>query len=163
MRDDHLDLFITRLDEIGVELDVVKGRREAVSRISELVGDTQTCYWKHPIFKKMKFEGVAAENAELSLVVADFAIAESGTVGLVHGPGKAAADGLLPPRQIVVVEEKNIKNTLRDALMEIYSGNGPREVPANIVLVTGPSKTADIGLTTIIGVHSPKELHVVIM
>ncbi len=161
-RTERVDLFQTRLGEIGVDFDMVKGKKRAVAKVIELAGESQVCYWQHPVFKKIDLERVAAEDADLSLVVAEFAVAESGTVGLVHGPDRPTAEGLLPPRQIVLVDAKNIKDTLHEALKEIYSEKSPTEVPTNIALVTGPSKTADIGLKTIIGVHSPKELHVVI-
>ncbi len=159
---ERVGLFQTRLGEIGVDSDLEQGSKKAVAKVIELAGESPVCHWQHPLFRKIDIEVVAAKHADLSLVVADFAVAESGTIGLVHGPGRPTAEGLLPPRQIILVEAKKIKNALHEVFIEIYSGKNPTDVPTNIALVTGPSKTADIGLTTIVGVHSPKELHVVI-
>ncbi|NWF62764.1 MAG: LUD domain-containing protein [Chloroflexi bacterium] len=59
---------------------------------------------------------------------------------------------LLPEIHLAVLESKNILPSLPDAI-EMTRGK-------NAVLITGPSRTADIEMTLTIGVHGPKEIHV---
>jgi L-lactate dehydrogenase complex protein LldG len=62
---------------------------------------------------------------------------------------------LLPEIHIVILWEKDIFENLNQALQQVDI----KQAPAAI-LVTGPSRTADIEMTLTIGVHGPGELHV---
>jgi L-lactate dehydrogenase complex protein LldG len=74
---------------------------------------------------------------------------------LVSGAGQTLTASLLPEVHIVVMGMSQILPTLADAL----------ELPqvraaSAVVIITGPSRTADIEMTLTIGVHGPGELHV---
>jgi L-lactate dehydrogenase complex protein LldG len=58
------------------------------------------------------------------------------------------------------VEEDSIRDTLADLMM---AQGWAMRMPTNIVVVSGPSKTADIEQTLAFGVHGPKELIVLII
>jgi L-lactate dehydrogenase complex protein LldG len=95
----------------------------------------------------------------IGLTGADGAIAESGTIALVSGPGRGRLASLLPPVHIAVVRHDRFYATLPDFLAA--HPDAP-ERGSNLVLVTGPSRTADIEMTLTRGVHGPGEVHVVI-
>lgn len=157
-----IDLFRERLAELGVKSYVEAGLERALERVMSLTEGKTVSRWKcHPL-DELDLQDEAAESAELSLVVAGFAVADTGTIGLVHGAAQATDSGLLPTEQLILINARDIRETLAEALSTIYSGKGPQDVPSNIALVTGPSRTVDIGLTPITGVHSPKDLKVVI-
>jgi L-lactate dehydrogenase complex protein LldG len=67
---------------------------------------------------------------------------------------------IVPSIHIAVLKADTIHSTLLDAIRE---ENWPERMPTNIVLVSGPSKTADIEMTLAFGVHGPKELIVLIV
>jgi L-lactate utilization protein LutC len=103
----------------------------------------------------------ALATAHVGITPALAAIAESGTV--VVGPGDAA-EGLLavlPPHHIVILPEHLIEPDLPGALTRI----APEVARAGtrLVFITGPSRTADIELTTVLGVHGPLRLDVVVV
>lgn len=106
----------------------------------------------------------AAAGAQLGIVVAGFAIAASGTVGLPSGPGRGRSVSLLPESLLVLVPGDVIVPTLADVL-PAWGGPGtdPLALPQNIAMVTGPSKSADIGFELIHGVHGPKEVHALVV
>ncbi|MFN2121851.1 MAG: LUD domain-containing protein [Anaerolineales bacterium] len=86
------------------------------------------------------------------------AIAETGTLVLTNGPGRPLTASLLPEVHIAVVRVRQIVRTLEEAL----------RLPdvtqcSSTVLISGPSRTADIEMTLTIGVHGPKELHVYVV
>jgi L-lactate dehydrogenase complex protein LldG len=86
------------------------------------------------------------------------AIAETGTLLLTSGAGKPLSTSLLPEIHIVILRGSLIVGSLEEALqMEEVRDSGAT------VLITGPSRTADIEMTLTIGVHGPRELLVYIV
>ncbi|HKC24706.1 MAG TPA: lactate utilization protein, partial [Thermoanaerobaculia bacterium] len=67
---------------------------------------------------------------------------------------------LVPPIHIVLLDACRIWNTFSEALDELGWAKG---MPPNALLVSGPSKTADIEQTLAYGVHGPKRLVVVVI
>ena len=124
----------------------------------------------------------AAAAADLGVAVADLAIAASGTAVLLSGPGRGRSVTLLPEQIWLLVPASALRPTLSAALAELaqrqrHAGsgaggeagtglppgggrpqNGPAQsgFPQNIVLVTGPSKSADIEMELVHGVHGPR-------
>ena len=86
------------------------------------------------------------------------AIAETGTLMLTSGPGKPLSTSLLPEIHIVILKGSQIVASVEEALQM----NEVRDAGVT-VLITGPSRTADIEMTLTIGVHGPKELRVYIL
>jgi L-lactate dehydrogenase complex protein LldG len=87
-------------------------------------------------------------------------IAETGAIILWPNKKEPRLMSLVPPIHIAVLEAEKIHNTFCEA---IQIENWPDKMPTNVVLVSGPSKTADIELTLAFGVHGPKELIVLIV
>ena len=96
-------------------------------------------------------------EADAGLTSAVFALAETGSVVLVPGPTQSRLTSLLPPVHIVLLPESRILPSIFD-----WVGNRPETFPSNLVLVSGPSKTADIEQTLVVGVHGPKRLIVIL-
>lgn len=67
---------------------------------------------------------------------------------------------LVPPVHIALVDAKNIYCNFADALT---AGNWQAGMPTNALLISGPSKTADIELTLAFGVHGPREVIVLVL
>ncbi|MEJ2102554.1 MAG: lactate utilization protein, partial [Desulfobacterales bacterium] len=87
-------------------------------------------------------------------------IAETGALILWPDRKEPRLMSLVPPIHIAVLEADKIFNTLSEAIQTEYWA---AKMPTNIVLVSGPSKTADIELTLAFGVHGPKQLLVFIL
>jgi L-lactate dehydrogenase complex protein LldG len=96
---------------------------------------------------------------------ADYAIAESGTLLLRHGPGKPRIASLLAPSHIAVLRRAQILRGLGEALVTLREqhGDGIFDPTSNLTLITGPSRTADIEMTLTLGIHGPREIHVVLI
>jgi L-lactate dehydrogenase complex protein LldG len=89
---------------------------------------------------------------------ADAALADTGSIGLVHGHGRARLVSLLPPVHVALVPVAHLHATLGALLAaqpHLLGG------AANVVFITGPSRTADIEMTLTRGVHGPRIVHVV--
>lgn len=107
----------------------------------------------------------AAIDSEIGITAVDYALADTGTLVLISGPGRARSASLVPPVHIAVVEARQIISGLDDLfplLAEAGGGSAPHPASA-ITFITGPSRTADIELTLVVGVHGPQQLHVILL
>jgi L-lactate dehydrogenase complex protein LldG len=104
----------------------------------------------------------ALREADVGITGVIAAVAESGSL-LLGGPPKAAWQwaSLLPPLHIALVEAERICPSLDEAFQALKDARtrGLEE----FVWITGPSRTADIAITLLLGMHGPKELHAVIV
>lgn len=100
------------------------------------------------------------EATPASLTGARAAIAETGTLILWPDTREPRLMSLVPPVHIVLLDAKRIYNTFFEAM----SAEGwPHGLPTNALLISGPSKTADIQQTLAYGAHGPKELIVLLL
>ncbi len=90
----------------------------------------------------------------------DYALADTGTLVLLSSPREARMISLLPPAHIAVVPCARLLTGL-DELFTLQPA--PAEQTSAMVLITGPSRTADIEQILVRGVHGPGELHVVLV
>lgn len=92
-------------------------------------------------------------EAEIGVTVADWAIAETASLLLSAGPGRQRLTSLTPPHHVALVRPGTMLATLDEAFARLDARTS--------VLVTGPSRTADIEGVLILGVHGPGSLTVV--
>lgn len=104
--------------------------------------------------------GTASPTDPASLTHAFAGIAETGTLLLPSGPSRPTLNNLLPDYAIVVLHEAAIAACFEDAFDSLRDA-GPQ--PRNVMLVTGPSRSADIEQTLELGAHGPRRLHVLII
>jgi L-lactate dehydrogenase complex protein LldG len=91
---------------------------------------------------------------------ADAGLAESGSLVLTHGPGRPRMASLVPDVHIALLEVRLMVPSLAQWAQQ------NRRIPAdtaNLVIVTGPSRTGDIEMQLNLGVHGPRHLHVVLV
>jgi L-lactate dehydrogenase complex protein LldG len=88
------------------------------------------------------------------------AIAENGALILWPTPEEPRLISLVPPVHIALVDARNIYCSFADALT---AGSWNAGMPTNALLISGPSKTADIELTLAFGVHGPREVLVLVL
>jgi L-lactate dehydrogenase complex protein LldG len=107
----------------------------------------------------------ALEPAQVCISGADVGIAESGSLLLLSGAGRGRMASLLAPVHIAVLRAEQLARGLGEALARIQEQHGPDIFAdaSNLTLITGPSRTADIELTLTLGVHGPREIHVVLI
>ena len=87
-------------------------------------------------------------------------IAETGALILWPDEKEPRLMSLVPPIHIAILHADKIHTTFFEAMQ---AEDWAQKMPTNVVLISGPSKTADIELTLAFGVHGPKELIVIII
>ena len=103
----------------------------------------------------------AAGDDHVSVTGAFAAIAETGSLVMLSGPGHPTSLNFLPDDHIVVLRASQVVAHMEDvwALLRARDGGMPRTVN----IITGPSRTADVEQTIQLGAHGPRRLHVVLV
>jgi L-lactate dehydrogenase complex protein LldG len=89
-------------------------------------------------------------------------IAETGTIALASGPDTPATLNFLPETHIVVIDERDLVGGFEELWAKARTAFG-WEWPRTLNLVTGPSRSADIEQTMLMGAHGPKRLHIILV
>jgi L-lactate dehydrogenase complex protein LldG len=118
--------------------------------------------WEREPHLERRF-GPSDGHDAVSLSCAFAGVAETGTLVLVSGSENPTTLNFLPDTHIVVVQEADIAGdyeTVWQRLREIY---GPGALPRTVNFITGPSRSADIEQTLILGAHGPRALHILVV
>ncbi len=89
------------------------------------------------------------------------AIGETGTLLLLGARDTPKVTALLPETHIAIVKKSRIVPTMEDAFQLMRDERG--EPPRATFFVSGPSRTADIEQTIVIGAHGPYRVHVILV
>jgi L-lactate dehydrogenase complex protein LldG len=98
-------------------------------------------------------------TAGVGVTGASAGLADTGSIVLVHGVGRGRLASLLPPVHVALVDRTRI---VCDLPTLFASEPTLLASSSNVVVVTGPSRTADIEMTLSRGVHGPRDVHVVL-
>jgi L-lactate dehydrogenase complex protein LldG len=110
----------------------------------------------------LSLEARAARDADPVGVTGAFcAVAETGTLMLVSGAATPASVSLVPETHVAVLSARRIVAHMEDAWDLLRAER--RELPRAVNFVSGPSRTADIEQTLILGAHGPYRVHVIIV
>ncbi len=99
------------------------------------------------------------ESVDAGLTSTRGAIAETGSLWLWPTSDEPRLISLVPPIHVAVLDADTLEDTFFD-VVEAYGWAGG--MPTNALLISGPSKTADIEQTLAYGVHGPRELVVIV-
>jgi L-lactate dehydrogenase complex protein LldG len=91
------------------------------------------------------------------------AVAETGTLALTSGPDSPTTLNFLPDNHIVVVAAADIAGDMEEIWARLRFAYGKGELPRVVNFVTGPSRSADIGQTMLLGAHGPRSLHILVV
>jgi L-lactate dehydrogenase complex protein LldG len=98
--------------------------------------------------------------SDIGVTSADYALADTGTLVMISSPAEARLVSLLPMLHVAVVPKERILTGL-DELFTLLPR--PAEQTSSMVLITGPSRTADIEQILVRGVHGPGQITVIIV
>jgi L-lactate dehydrogenase complex protein LldG len=108
-------------------------------------------------------EGPAHPDDEVGLTHAVAAVAETGTLVLASGPANPVTVTFLPETSIIVVRAADLVGPYESAFDLIRQRYGRGTMPRTLNLVSGPSRTADVGGRLVTGAHGPRRLCVMVV
>ena len=105
-----------------------------------------------------------SDGRDVNAVSAAFAgIAETGTLALVSGADNPTTLNFLPDNHIVVLPRDAILADYESVFAKLRGAYGKGGAPRTLNFITGPSRSADIEQTLLLGAHGPRRLHIVIV
>jgi L-lactate dehydrogenase complex protein LldG len=114
--------------------------------------------YEYPFFETDK----DFDNAEVGFTLCEALIARNGSILLSNANAAGRRLSIYPPVHIVLAYTSQLVLDLKDGFKLIKEKYG-QNMPSMISNVTGPSRTADIEKTLVLGAHGPKELFVFLL
>jgi L-lactate dehydrogenase complex protein LldG len=168
---DEIDLFLSEVNQLSGIARRVDSQQlaEAIEELVEAEEIRRATLWSTPLLDKLNLtshlERLGVEiippdedkhrlaTCDLGVTGVDFALAETGTIGLLSSPAKPRHVSLLPRVHLALLHPAAFRPDLAQVFAEAKGQD-------YLVFITGPSRTADIELTVTLGVHGPKSLNV---
>jgi L-lactate utilization protein LutC len=149
-----LEQFRDALEALAGNVVVVKTEAEAAAAVNIALNGRTFLRSSEPFTR----EAVAA--TDVGITSADYALADTGSLVFFTESHESRLLSLLPPCHIAVIESARIVSSLDDVLRL-------RPLPgadsSAMVVITGPSRTGDIEMRLVRGVHGPGEIHVIVI
>jgi len=102
------------------------------------------------------------EQAEVGITLCEALVARNGSIILSNAGMVGRRLSIYPPVHVVLAYSSQLVLDLKDGFKLIKEKYG-NQIPSMITTVTGPSRTADIEKTLVLGAHGPKELFVFLL
>lgn len=165
-----LERFLAELALLGVEHHVEATADGVRARVRAVVGEQSVLRWDvdrlpHEVGSVLVDAATGDSPRELQAAAdigvtgCDAAIAETGSLAMLSGPGKPRSASLLPPIHLCVVRQADVRSSMGGFFA---SRSADIADAACCYFITGPSRTADIELTLTLGVHGPGRVVVVV-
>jgi len=160
----NVTLFLENASKSAAVLHQAEGTEQLRTIISEIIAQDADVFC--PRMTKLENAAVAGStrliseyaSAQVTVEEVSAAIAETGSIVCSSSGGKAVQASLLPSQHVAIVPRDKIFATL-DAFFAGYAA----APPTNLTIITGPSRTADIELNLVIGVHGPERLDIIVV
>ena len=163
---DLVSRFTTQLEAVGAQWTLVRGEVEAARALRRILADAgakRVAGSDAPLVARLLTERLVDLSrdelftCDAGVTTAQWGIAETGTLVLESVWERSRLASLVPPVHVAVLSTACIVASLGDALARL-------DVTSHaITLITGPSRTSDIELTLVVGVHGPQMVHVLLL
>lgn len=171
-----VDRFVEQARLLNSNVYVPASADDATRLVMDLLGDdNRVMSWA---FKYIPLPGleaaftahgmqvVSARDATIRVGITgvDAALASTGSLILMSGKGKPRLASLLPNVHIAIIRQDQILANLETWVAMLQKrGMDVFQKTANVMIISGPSRTADIAMQLILGMHGPGELHIIIL
>jgi L-lactate dehydrogenase complex protein LldG len=171
----YVDLFVQKFENLGGKCFRVRNSSGVVPEIAGLLAQKSAVASNSPFLRKCGVTGLVQVHAgfteredlkavcaaaDIGITSVDYALAATGTFVMLSSPNEARLVSLLPPAHIAIFPRSRILANL-DELLTVLPR--PADQTSSMVLITGPSRTADIEQILVRGVHGPGEIYAVIV
>lgn len=166
------DRFITEAQKVACHVHTPQNDTDAIDAALALIGaDPRVLAWDFALIPlpglpdALATAGVTvappdSANIRVGITGVSSALAATGSLVLVSGAGRPRSASLLPDVHIAIMRDTDIMPDLEAWVSQAQTSFS---TASNTVIITGPSKTADIAQELVLGAHGPREVHVLIL
>jgi L-lactate utilization protein LutC len=168
--------FVSEAEALNAVVHQSVNEAQVIQEILEILGSDKTILaWDWPSIPlsglhqalesaKISVASPRDSNVRVGISGAGAALAATGSLVLCSGKGQYRATSLLPPVHIAVITRQQIIPNLERWIQQQRAAGMPAfQQTSNTVVVSGPSRTADIAMELILGMHGPGTLHIFIV
>ena len=159
--DNKFETFSTMLESVGGKALVIE-KEDLDKTIKELYPDEKIIASNVDFCSLGNFDSNSQDDThnlkdiDLAIVKGNFAVAENGAIWMKNEENRHRALYFIAQNIVIVIDEKDILNNMHEAYEKINFEN-----VGYGVFISGPSKTADIEQSLVIGAHGPKSGYVI--
>ncbi len=159
--ENKFEMFSTMIESVGGKALLIE-KQELDKTIKELYQDEKQIASNVEFCSLGNFDANSVDDPhllkdiDLAVVKGNFAVAENGAIWMKNESNRHRSLYFIAQNIVIVIDEKDIVNNMHEAYEKINfenSGYG--------VFISGPSKTADIEQSLVIGAHGPKSGYVI--
>lgn len=168
---DLIERFKERCIELSSTVDEAASLDEVPRAVAKYVQSnalpTAACCWQAYAGLPWKESGLDAAfrpaNADdkTGITGCYCAIAETGTLMTLSGEASPLTNSLLPDTHVAIVPRARIVRSMEDAWDLLRGEHG--KMPRQVSFISGPSRTADIEMTMVLGIHGPYRVHIILV
>ncbi len=182
----HMAAEITAVGGQAHVVEDLSAAREALDSLLTQYQVRSALCWQHDVLDRLGLDALLTERqivrldhdalaslpaseqrtqmvaADIGITSATQAVGETGTLVMQSQPGRERLASLLPRVHVAIVTREQILGDLFD-LFDTLITAGVQSLPSNLTLITGPSKTGDLELRLVTGVHGPGRWHVILV
>ena len=171
-----LDRFVEQARNLACMVYLPASQEEAIGIILDLLGSERSLLaWDYEFIPLPGLAEAFVErgiqiaqqrdaSVRIGITGADAALAATGSLVLLTGEGKPRLASLLPPVHVAVIQRSQILADMETWIAGLRQrGVEDFQNIAGAMIISGPSRTADIAMQLILGMHGPGELHILIL
>ncbi|WP_440119043.1 LutC/YkgG family protein [Paenibacillus sp. QZ-Y1] len=158
--DEASDFIANKSRELSAKY-IIRQNEQALTDLGleEHLPDVQISVWNSQADENWK---ARAAEADMGVVMADYATAYTGSVTVLSSPDKGRSVSLLPTVLIIIIPLDRLRTRLGETLNR-FDEAGRENLPAGIHFISGPSRSSDIENDLTIGVHGPGVVYGLLM
>ena len=160
--------FAQRFTSLQGKFVFCENHKELVAQLNQIAANNK---WEKIYCKEEGLRKTLADNqftnyshndlasCDTAITTCEWLVARTGSIVLSAAQESGRTVSVYAPIHICIAYTSQLVYDIKDALLkarEKYSGN----LPSLITFATGPSRTADIEKTLVVGIHGPKEVYV---
>ncbi|MBI5958334.1 MAG: LUD domain-containing protein [Chloroflexi bacterium] len=168
--------FIKEAEKLSCQVTICASAADAIEQLLALLGDDRLLLsWDLPhiplpgLAEALEHAGIkiaapADAAVRVGLTGIDVALASTGSFILFSGPGKPRAVSLLPDLHVAVMTAGQIVPNLETwSATERANQIEDFRQTSSVLIVSGPSRTADIAMQLVLGAHGPAAVHILML
>ncbi len=172
---DLLERFVQKAEALSATVHQLTTEAEAIDIIVSIIGDDKTVLaWDYEHIPLPSLQAtLEAKNitvadprdsqVRVGITGVDAALAATGSLVVSARPGRPRSVSLLPYVHIALLTAEQIMLHLDAWIMAQSAQAQDFRAVGNHIVITGASRTADIGMELVLGAHGPAELHILVL